>query len=116
MTTHCHAATALLTREYQSDYRRQSLNPVATCVSPQIVLSQKGLSPPLDKSFHIRGQDEPDLCGETDVRLSGSRPLPLEAGPRPSSEAEIGIQRQRPAMEHQPTLAEVSEYSWGRPT
>jgi hypothetical protein len=44
VTTHCHAATALLTREYQGDYRRQSLNPVATCVSP------------IDKSFHISGR------------------------------------------------------------
>ena len=32
------------------------------------------------------------------------RPLGLDVGPRPLSEAEIGIQRQGPAMEHQPTL------------
>ncbi len=46
---------------------------------------------------------ERDLGGETDVQLSGSRPLSLDVGPRPSSEAEIGIQRLGPAMEHQPT-------------
>jgi hypothetical protein len=29
VTTHCHAATAQLTREYQSDHRRQSLTSTA---------------------------------------------------------------------------------------
>jgi hypothetical protein len=32
-TTHCYAATALLTRGYQGDYRRQSLPSAATCAS-----------------------------------------------------------------------------------
>src|SRR5207245_3722806 len=30
-TTHCHAATAQLTREYQSDHRRYVLTPATTC-------------------------------------------------------------------------------------
>ena len=30
MTDHCHAATALLTREYQGDYRRSLLTPATT--------------------------------------------------------------------------------------
>jgi hypothetical protein len=31
VTAHCHAAPALLTREYQGDYRRYVLTPAATC-------------------------------------------------------------------------------------
>jgi hypothetical protein len=46
VTAHCHAATALLTREYQSDHRRHSLHPAAFCVSTS-----------LDNSFHIRESD-----------------------------------------------------------
>lgn len=45
-----------------------------------------------------------DLCGETGLPLSGLRPLQLEAGPRPLTEAEIGFRRQRPEMVHQRTL------------
>ena len=41
-TAHCYAATALLTREYQGDDRRQSLTSAATRASH-----------PLDFSFHI---------------------------------------------------------------
>ncbi len=44
-TAHCYAATALLTREYQGDDRRQSLTSAATRASQ-----------PLDFSFHIRGR------------------------------------------------------------
>ena len=43
VTAHCPAAPAPLTREYQADYRRQSLTSGATCAKP------------LDISFHIRG-------------------------------------------------------------
>jgi hypothetical protein len=42
-TNHCHAAPALLTREYQSDDRRCSLTSPAL---PALA--------PLDKNFHIR--------------------------------------------------------------
>jgi hypothetical protein len=31
VTTHCHAATAQLTREYQGDHRRYVLTPATTC-------------------------------------------------------------------------------------
>src|SRR2546426_4167091 len=41
VTIHCHAATARLTREYQSEYRRLPLTSVATC------------GPPLDTNVHI---------------------------------------------------------------
>jgi hypothetical protein len=41
VTTHCYAAMAQLTREYQSDYRRLPLTLVATC------------GPPLDMNVHI---------------------------------------------------------------
>jgi hypothetical protein len=51
-----------------------------------------------------RGQDGPDLCGETGIWLSGLRPSRLETGPRPLTEAAIGFQRQRPEMVHQRTL------------
>src|SRR5690242_16960354 len=43
VTAHCPAAPALPIREYQADYRRQSLTSGATCAKP------------LDISFHIRG-------------------------------------------------------------
>jgi hypothetical protein len=46
VTAHCPAAPALPTREYQADYRRQSLTSQATCATP------------LDFSFHIRGTAE----------------------------------------------------------
>lgn len=42
VTTHCHAATALLTRAYQGDHRR---------TGPDL---ERVLPHPLDKSFHIR--------------------------------------------------------------
>jgi len=42
VTAHCLAATALLTREYQGDHRRQDLISAATRAND-----------PLDKSFHI---------------------------------------------------------------
>ena len=41
VTAHCHAATALLTREYQGDHRRYILTPASTCA---------GLPFPLDKT------------------------------------------------------------------
>ena len=43
MTAHCHAAPALLTREYQGDHRRHVLTPAAT----------RAAAPPLDNPFHI---------------------------------------------------------------
>jgi hypothetical protein len=43
VTAHCPAAPAPPIREYQADYRRQSLTSGATCTTP------------LDISFHIRG-------------------------------------------------------------
>jgi len=46
-TNHCHAAPALLTREYQSDDRRCSLTSAAL---PALA--------PLDKNFHIRPKIE----------------------------------------------------------
>lgn len=45
VTAHCPAAPALPTREYQADYRRQSLTSGATCAVP------------LDIPFHIRGRE-----------------------------------------------------------
>jgi hypothetical protein len=51
-----------------------------------------------------RGQDGPDLCGETGVGLCGLRPSELDTGPRPLTEAAIGFQRQRPENAHQRTL------------
>jgi hypothetical protein len=45
-TNHCHAAPALLTREYQSDDRRCSLTSAAL---PALA--------PLDKNFHISAPD-----------------------------------------------------------
>jgi len=46
VTAHCHAATALLTREYQGDHRRYILTPASTCT---------GLPHhPLTTLFHIR--------------------------------------------------------------
>jgi hypothetical protein len=41
VTTHCPAATALPTREYQRDHRRQQLTSIASCIAQ------------LDISFHI---------------------------------------------------------------
>src|SRR6266566_6620045 len=62
-----------------------------------------------------RGQDGPDLCGETGIRRCGLRPSGLDTGPRPLTEAAIGFQRQRPEMVHQRTLVRGSENHWGRP-
>ena len=45
VTAHCHAATALLTREYQGDHRRYVLTPASTCAA---------LTTPLTTLFHIR--------------------------------------------------------------
>ncbi len=47
VTAHCLAATALLTREYQGDHRRQSLTSTAS----------RATHYPLDISFHIRFRD-----------------------------------------------------------
>jgi hypothetical protein len=44
VTAHCHAATALPTREYQRDHRRCFLTPATTSAAN-----------PLDISFHISG-------------------------------------------------------------
>ena len=44
VAAHCHAATALLTREYQGDHRRCFLTPATTWAAN-----------PLDISFHISG-------------------------------------------------------------
>ena len=54
VTAHCPAAPALPTREYQADYRRQSLTSGATCAMH------------LDISFHIRG-----LAGKWGKRFGG---------------------------------------------
>src|SRR3954471_7978570 len=43
VTAHCHAAPALLTREYQGDHRRPVLTPATT----------RAAAPPLDNPFHI---------------------------------------------------------------
>ncbi len=51
VTDQCHAATAVLIREYQVDYRRTPLTSVASSTSP-CFLSLR--SDPLDGSFHIR--------------------------------------------------------------
>jgi hypothetical protein len=62
VTAHCPAAPAPPIREYQADYRRQSLTSEATCTMP------------LDNSFHIRGAagkpaerfgGPPDFAGQT---------------------------------------------------
>ena len=50
VTAHCHAATALLTREYQGDYRRYVLTPATTCA----VLPTNSLT----TLFHIRSSAE----------------------------------------------------------
>ena len=49
VTTHCHAATAQLTREYQRDHRRYVLTPATTRAVHQICANH-----PLDNTFHIR--------------------------------------------------------------
>jgi hypothetical protein len=49
VTAHCHAATALLTREYQGDHRRYVLTPASTCAA---------LPNPLTTLFHIRSSAE----------------------------------------------------------
>jgi hypothetical protein len=55
VTAHCHAATALLTREYQGDHRRYVLTPASTCAG----LPQH----PLTTLFHIRSSaDKPVLA------------------------------------------------------
>jgi hypothetical protein len=43
VTAHCHAAPALLTREYQGDHRRHVLTPATA----------RAAAPPLDNLFHI---------------------------------------------------------------
>jgi len=57
VTAHCHAATALLTREYQSDHRRLPLLPAASCAThprrfAPFARTRRRL--PLDNFFHIR--------------------------------------------------------------
>lgn len=51
MTDQCHAGTALLIREYQVEYRRASLTPVAFSTASDLPVARPD---PLDRSFHIR--------------------------------------------------------------
>jgi hypothetical protein len=53
VTAHCHAATALLTREYQGDYRRFVPTPASTCAA-----LPNPLTNPLTTLFHIRSSAE----------------------------------------------------------
>jgi hypothetical protein len=60
-TNHCHAAPALLTREYQSDDRRCSLT---SATLPVLT--------PLDKNFHIRSPGtDPRRYSDALLTLSG---------------------------------------------
>src|SRR5947209_18909958 len=54
VTTHCHAETAQLTREYQSDHRRYVLTAATTCAVHPICAGHH----PLDTHFHIRNAAE----------------------------------------------------------
>jgi hypothetical protein len=58
VTAHCHAATALLTREYQGDHRRYVLTPATTCAA---------MPYPLTTLFHIRRAAE-NLENDPDSR------------------------------------------------
>lgn len=53
MTDQCHAGTALLIREYQVEYRRASLTPVAFSTASDLPVARPD---PLDRSFHIRSR------------------------------------------------------------
>src|SRR2546428_2880862 len=64
VTIHCHAATARLTREYQSEYRRLPLTSVATC------------GPPLDTNVHISSNGRSQLASPL------TRPAAEEVGPQ----------------------------------
>lgn len=50
VTDQCHAGTALLIREYQVEYRRASLTPVAFSTASDLPVARPD---PLDRSFHI---------------------------------------------------------------
>jgi len=63
VTTHCHAAPAWLTREYQSDHRRYVLTPATTCAVHPICADH-----PLDNLFHIRSVADK---GVLETRRSG---------------------------------------------
>ena len=66
VTTHCHAATALLTREYQGDHRRFPLLPTASCAKhparlTALTRSRRRLH--VDNSFHIRSSPSSSRLG-----------------------------------------------------
>jgi hypothetical protein len=53
VTDQCHPATALLTREYQVDHRRQSLTPTASRATTLEASAALPEESPLDNYFHI---------------------------------------------------------------
>ena len=81
VTAHCHAATALLTREYQGDHRRHSLTPASTCAA-----CTHEQPCPLDKPFHIRSAQRACACTQLRLAAGGRRFTPW-------SEAERGLPR-----------------------
>ena len=66
MTDQCHAGTALLIREYQVEYRRASLTPVAFSTASDLPVARPD---PLDRSFHIRSTTFP--AGPIRDRIKG---------------------------------------------
>ena len=63
VTAHCHAAAAVLTRAYQSDYRRHVLTPTTTRAAhhsahaPPVAPTRPVRPPLLDNIFHIRSAE-----------------------------------------------------------
>ena len=59
VTTHCHAATALLTREYQGDYRRQALPSAVPRAHPLGIATRRYCAgvryAPASRSAEVRG-------------------------------------------------------------
>lgn len=76
VTTHCHAATAQLTREYQSDHRRYVLTPATTYAVHPICAGHH----PLDTHFHIRNTNAIAIktCATTPVQLRRRMRLRIE--------------------------------------
>src|ERR1039457_1146211 len=75
VTSHCHAAPALPTREYQRDHRRLSLLSISTCTLP------------IDKSFHITLFIEPPSASTTMRELRRSNYWFQVSHPRPNLRA-----------------------------
>jgi len=66
VTAHCHAAPAQLTREYQSDHRRDILTPATT----RAVDLCARCTTPLTTPFHIwSAHDQPNVQAVANVRL-----------------------------------------------